>query len=353
MKKNNTKGFVLAEVIIISVVVISALTAIYMQFISVNNSYYRSFRYNTVDDLYALNNIRDFIENDNFDNIIYSLKGNNYIDLTNCSEIFIEYNYCKVLLNTLNVKKIIFTYESVSNLKNDLNNTDFSEGLKSFIKTINANKNDKYRLIAEFENDRYATLKIGELNYEITNMISNGSFENDFMGWNSNYDNAGGVTLSTEVSSTGKKSIYVSAVGDSKEKAAAYKNEISLKSDHKYYFSVDYYLESFVKGNKTLASFVKPDVTNAIHFSFESDKLNTWLKVNEIFTANEDMNYNDIRFGHVYAEDSTFSLYMDSIILIDLTESFGFGNEPTEQWCNENIKWFDGTIKINYDNLAI
>jgi len=70
MKKNNIKGFVLAEVIIVSVVVITALTVMYMQFISVNNSYYRSFKYNTVDDLYATNNIRSFIEDDNLDNLV-------------------------------------------------------------------------------------------------------------------------------------------------------------------------------------------------------------------------------------------------------------------------------------------
>jgi len=172
MKKNYKKGFVLAEVIIISVVVISALIAIYIQFISVNNSYYRSFKYNTVDDLYAMNNIRSFIENDNLGNISNLLTESKYIDLSNCStEYFKEYNYCKNLLKTLKIKTLLFTYEDVSDIKNDLNsNTNLNEGLKSFIKTISSTKNNKYRLIAEFENDRYATLKIGSF---IVSNISN------------------------------------------------------------------------------------------------------------------------------------------------------------------------------------
>jgi len=162
MKKNCKKGFVLAEAIIVSVVVIIALTVIYMQFISVNNSYYRSFRYNTVDDLYTVNNIRTFIENDNLNNIIDLLEGNNYVDLSSCSyEYFLEYNYCQNLLKTLNVKTLLFTYEDTTELKKELNNMNISEGMRSFIKTISQDKNNKYRLIVEFEDDRYATLKIG------------------------------------------------------------------------------------------------------------------------------------------------------------------------------------------------
>lgn len=171
MKKNNIKGFILAEVIVISVVVITALTIIYMQFISVNNSYYRSFRYNTVDDLYAVNNIRSFIEKDNLDNIINLLEGKNYVDLSSCSyEYFLEYNYCKNLLKTLNVKTLLFTYEDVTDLKSELNNISISEGMKSFIKTISSSKNNKYRIIVEFEDDRYATLKLGSF---IVSNISN------------------------------------------------------------------------------------------------------------------------------------------------------------------------------------
>lgn len=49
---NNKKGFILAETIAVSTVVLAALIIIYSQFVSINNSYYRSFIYNTVDNLY-------------------------------------------------------------------------------------------------------------------------------------------------------------------------------------------------------------------------------------------------------------------------------------------------------------
>lgn len=171
MKKSNIKGFVLAEVIVVSVVVISALVILYTQFISVNNSYYRSFKYNTVDDLYAVNNVINFIEKDNLNNIIEHLNDNNYVDLSSCSnDYFIEYNYCKNLLSTLNIKTLIFTYEDVNELKKELKTSNLSEGMKTFIKTISASKNNKYRVIVEFEDDRYATLKLGSF---VVSNISN------------------------------------------------------------------------------------------------------------------------------------------------------------------------------------
>lgn len=172
MKKSMKRGFIMAETIMVSIVVLTALIIIYTQFISINNSYYRSFRYNTVDDLYAVNNVKDFILNDKFDTIISSLQGKNYIDLSSCStDFFKEYNYCATLLRTLNIKTLIFTYEDVTNLKNELKvNNSLSEGMYTFIKTISNDKNNKYRLIAEFNDNRYATLKIGSF---IASNISN------------------------------------------------------------------------------------------------------------------------------------------------------------------------------------
>ena len=70
----------------------------------------------------------------------------------------------------MKVKTLLFAYEDVSELKKSLNSINLSEGMKSFVKTINSNKNNKYRIIVEFEDDRYATLKVG--NFLISN-ISN------------------------------------------------------------------------------------------------------------------------------------------------------------------------------------
>ena len=38
--------------------------------------------------------------------------------------------------------------------------------------------------------------------------------------------------------------------------------------------------------------------------------------------------------------------YSDGIVLVDLTASFGAGKEPTLEWCDANINYFEGTSII-------
>jgi hypothetical protein len=41
--------------------------------------------------------------------------------------------------------------------------------------------------------------------------------------------------------------------------------------------------------------------------------------------------------------------YIDDVMLIDLTAAFGAGNEPTQEWCDTNIKYFAGNTTIQYE----
>lgn len=41
--------------------------------------------------------------------------------------------------------------------------------------------------------------------------------------------------------------------------------------------------------------------------------------------------------------------YIDDVMLIDLTAAFGSGNEPTQDWCKENIEYFAGNTTIQYE----
>lgn len=158
MKKNNKKGFIFAETIIISVVVLGALIFIYTQFMNVNKSYQTSFRYNNVDKLYATKNLIEYVKTDGFDTLQPSLTGE-YIDITNCSNnYFIETLYCQALVKNLSAKTILFTKEDVTELKKQTN-LPFSEEMKAYIKTIQSKKENKYRLIVEFEDNTFATLK--------------------------------------------------------------------------------------------------------------------------------------------------------------------------------------------------
>ena len=41
--------------------------------------------------------------------------------------------------------------------------------------------------------------------------------------------------------------------------------------------------------------------------------------------------------------NNTGAVWADGLMIVDLTEAFGSGNEPTKQWCDEHIPFFDDT----------
>lgn len=47
-----------------------------------------------------------------------------------------------------------------------------------------------------------------------------------------------------------------------------------------------------------------------------------------------------------FALDSKATVWLDNIVLVDLTEAFGAGNEPDLAWCDAHIPYFDGTQPV-------
>lgn len=39
-------------------------------------------------------------------------------------------------------------------------------------------------------------------------------------------------------------------------------------------------------------------------------------------------------------------IYFDGLLVIDLTATFGTGNEPDKEWCDNHIDYFNGTTTI-------
>ena len=38
--------------------------------------------------------------------------------------------------------------------------------------------------------------------------------------------------------------------------------------------------------------------------------------------------------------------HFDGLLAVDLTSTFGSGNEPDKKWCDNHINYFDGTTTI-------
>ena len=160
MKKKNNKGFVLVETLVVTAFVAGVLIYLYLQFTNLNASYEESYRYNTVEGLYALKDIIDYLEGyENVDQLINDNINNlSYIDITDCS-IFAYLTYCKKLFGLENIKNIVVTHNSIPK---DADFSGYSLGFQNFIGKITPEGEQPYRLVAEFNNSTYATVRFGD-----------------------------------------------------------------------------------------------------------------------------------------------------------------------------------------------
>lgn len=159
MKKNN-KGFMLVEALVMSMVVIGTLTFMYIQFQNISRSYEKSFNYNTITDLYITNEVKNYLINNN---LLDTYKGKVTASFTKYTIIddITDSNF-EMLKFKGQVKTILLTDESLSGLKGKKTNT-LSEKFNDFINYLKVDKEEgKYRLLIEFNDDTFASLKIGE-----------------------------------------------------------------------------------------------------------------------------------------------------------------------------------------------
>lgn len=163
MKKLNKKGFMLVETLIVSTFIMTILIFLYVQFRTVTDSYNTSFKYNNVNNVYIANNIRKFLNGENFSKIKSDLASSSYIDVTNCPSTYItETSYCRKLFTDLNVSTVIVVKDDLTNVKGHMN-TQWSEGLKDFIRSLKTDsETNSIRLIVEFTDNTYASLKFVE-----------------------------------------------------------------------------------------------------------------------------------------------------------------------------------------------
>lgn len=149
----------LAETLIVTTFVAGVLIFIFIQFTNLSKNYNDSYQYNTVEGLYALRNIREYILTDSaiLTQIENSVTEDKYLEITNCTN-FTDKDYCLKLIELENINKIFI---STNYINKDLF-YNFDESFKKFINKINSEDSEKYRLIAEFNNSTYATIRFGE-----------------------------------------------------------------------------------------------------------------------------------------------------------------------------------------------
>ena len=180
--------------------------------------------------------------------------------------------------------------------------------------------------------------------YTVTNLLENGSFEND-------------VSLDYIVKSDSK---YVDGNNSGKlvsnTNTFDYLGYLDFYKDHVYYFS-GYIDIATLSGDNEPYVFIESYIwldDNWGDSQWFLSKYNNYSTTNGwerwSFISVEESDGTDIPvmvgvFDNQFA-NLNVEAYFDSFLLIDLTETFGVGNEPELDWCDENISYFDGTVII-------
>lgn len=170
----NNKGFMLAEVVVTSTIVLTSLISLYITFNKLYNNYEIRSNYYDVDGIYAIKNmINNLIDNDDLNkklkgitniNPTFSIiKDKDCYDATNtkCDRLQGAYN-----INNMYIAA--FEQKAIDNIKSNTNNQTFKDYLEFIKNHYNLNDKTKYNylFIVEYQKNNddkyyYSSLGVG------------------------------------------------------------------------------------------------------------------------------------------------------------------------------------------------
>lgn len=172
MKKNNKKGFAIAEILAVTVVIMVIFVTVYSNFFPTTAEFERRVAYNDLESLYATYYMRQlyndkFSDNDFNNNRTYNIvyDGSKCISSSNNDN-------CSKIAASLEIEEMIVTSNNITDLKEQVKNNEesvknISDDLKKYIKYLSTHftqitTNEQYRIILKTKSG-YAT---SLLNYE-------------------------------------------------------------------------------------------------------------------------------------------------------------------------------------------
>lgn len=158
------KGFTLLETIVVSLFIGSVLLYLFTQLSNVSNNYDKSFSYNSVNNLYGASSVEKYLREIGFSELKNDVDASalGYIDITDESGTTTGSNVVySEIMNSISAKTVIITKDDLTDLKDNLENKEFSEDFKKFIEsTNNTPEINKYRLFVEFRDNTFATIRV-------------------------------------------------------------------------------------------------------------------------------------------------------------------------------------------------
>ena len=174
MKKINNKGFMLAEIIIVSSIIITTMVGLYTGFSNTYKAYERINSYYDVNTTYALKNMENFLMDEMILNEHIGSADNFYKEINNSiDENDYHKKYIDNFIATYEIDKLYlvkYKKAALTELKNDANvDDDFDKYIDFTIEKIEGESEDKspfnpsiigYILITKTNKETYSSLRI-------------------------------------------------------------------------------------------------------------------------------------------------------------------------------------------------
>ncbi len=174
------------------------------------------------------------------------------------------------------------------------------------------------------------------LNLKIKNLVENGSFEKSTTGWTAagSPGSGGNSSVTDENSVFGEKSLKIT----NNNGVRRYEQEINGIPGHKYFTSISFYVDYHESGGVAVVGFSENNHLPESRLSVSGE----WQRIDRVYEPTVESI--PIKVGSLnYA---TYSIFFDGLLFIDLTETFGAGNEPDaesfrEMLDNNSNGWVD------------
>ena len=179
------------------------------------------------------------------------------------------------------------------------------------------------------------TYNVVSLTKTVTNLATYGDMES---AWGND---------TTHVKS-GKKSLKLTGTASTSEITNAMPGTIALDPTHTYYFRMSTYTEDSALSNGAGVGMYWPIAEPGMdwQYRFKTSDLKKWVTTSWTATRSSwsagsyqmrvDFDNNNI----------AGSCWFDEVMIVDLTVGWGSGSEPTKEWCDSNLPFFMGTIKL-------
>ena len=120
---------------------------------------------------------------------------------------------------------------------------------------------------------------------------------------------------------------------------------VQLDNAHTYYASIWVNTQSLETSCDIYWPIAEPPVMSGA----KNTKINEWQQHSVVFKRNTFTNDQyPIRIDVNNYPGNTIRVYFDGLMIIDLTATFGAGNEPDKAWCDQNIAFTTNTTSVNW-----